>query len=134
MGLPHLGVSPLLDKFFHPQPWDQVGYSRIVQNFGFCQQRNFTEILHKPLDKQKIIASVKKTGKLIIMDEEPKTGSAAAEIAALVADEAFDCLRAPIKRVCAPDTPVPFSPPLEKFWMPDEDDLVKAVNETLNYS
>jgi len=82
-----------------------------------------------PLDKQAIIDSVKKTGRLVIMDEEPKTGSAASEIAAIVAEEAFDLLDAPIKRVCAPDTPIPFSAVLEKFWMPDEEDLIKAVTE-----
>jgi len=82
-----------------------------------------------PLDKETIISSVKKTGKLVVMDEEPKTGSAASEIAAVVAEEAFDVLKAPIKRVCAPDTPIPFSPVLEKAWMPDEDDLIKAVTE-----
>jgi len=48
---------------------------------------------------------------------------------AIVADEAFDYLDAPIKRVCAPDTPVPFSPVLEKRWMPNEDDVVQAVSE-----
>jgi len=84
-----------------------------------------------PLDKQAIIDSVKKTRKLVIMDEEPKTGSVASEIAAIVAEEAFDLLRAPIKRVCAPDTPVPFSPVLEDFWMPDEDNLIKAITEIL---
>lgn len=82
-----------------------------------------------PLDKQAIFNSLEKTGRLVIMDEEPKTGSAAAEIAAVVAEEAFDLLDAPIKRVCAPNTPVPFSPVLEKFWMPDEEDLIKAINE-----
>jgi pyruvate/2-oxoglutarate/acetoin dehydrogenase E1 component len=84
-----------------------------------------------PLDKQAIFDSLKKTGRLVIMDEEPKTGSAAAEIAAVVAEEAFDLLDAPIKRVCAPNTPVPFSPVLEKFWMPDEEDLIKAVSEIM---
>jgi len=84
-----------------------------------------------PLDKQAIYDSVRKTGRLVIMDEEPKTGSASAEIAALVAEEAFDYLDAPIKRVCAPNTPVPFSPVLEKFWMPDEEDLIKAINEIM---
>ncbi len=84
-----------------------------------------------PLDKETIFESVKKTGRLVIMDEEPKTGSAAAEIAALVADEAFDYLDAPIKRVCAPDTPIPFSPPLEQYWMPKEADLIKAINEIM---
>jgi len=84
-----------------------------------------------PLDKQAIIDSVQKTRKLVIMDEEPKTGSVASEIAAIVAEEAFDLLRAPIKRVCAPDTPVPFSPVLEDFWMPDEDNLIKAITEIM---
>ncbi len=82
-----------------------------------------------PLDKETIYNSLKKTGRLIIMDEEPKTGSAAAEIAALVADEAFDYLDAPIKRVCAPNTPIPFSPALEKYWIPHEENLIKAVGE-----
>ena len=84
-----------------------------------------------PLDKQAIIGSIKKTGRLVIMDEEPRTGSAAGEISAIVAEEAFDFLDAPIKRVCAPDTPVPFSPILEKFWVPDEEDLIKAVTEIM---
>ena len=82
-----------------------------------------------PIDKQTIINSVKKTGRLVIMDEEPKTESASSEIAAIVAEEAFDLLDAPIKRVCAPDTPIPFSPTLEKAWMPDEEELIKAVTE-----
>ncbi len=84
-----------------------------------------------PLDKQAIIDSVKKTGRLVIMSEEPKTASSAGEISAIVAEEAFDFLDAPIKRVCAPDTPIPFSPVLEKFWMPDEEDLIKAVTEIM---
>ncbi len=84
-----------------------------------------------PLDKETIISSIKKTGRLIIMDEEPKTGSAAGEIAAIIADEAFDYMDAPIKRVCAPDTPVPYSPVLEDFWIPDENALVKAVSEVV---
>jgi len=84
-----------------------------------------------PLDKQTIIDSVKKTGRLVIISEEPRTGSAAAEIAATVAEEAFDFLDAPVKRVCAPDTPIPFSPALEKFWLPDENNLIKAVREII---
>jgi len=82
-----------------------------------------------PLDKKAIINSVKKTGRLVIMDEDPKTGGAAGEIAAIVAEEAFHHLKAPIKMVSPPDTPVPFSPVLEKFWLPDEDRLIKAVTE-----
>jgi len=82
-----------------------------------------------PLDKQTIIDSVKKTGRLVIMDEEVRSASVAGQIAAIIAEEAFDFLDAPIKRVCAPDTPVPYSPVLEKFWMPDEDKLIKAILE-----
>lgn len=84
-----------------------------------------------PLDKQTILASVKETRRLVIMDEEPKMGSSSADIAAFISEEAFDCLKAPIRRVCAPDTPIPFSPVLEKFWMPDEEDLIKAVTEIM---
>ncbi|MFQ5987392.1 MAG: alpha-ketoacid dehydrogenase subunit beta, partial [Dehalococcoidia bacterium] len=84
-----------------------------------------------PLDKQTILDSVKKTGRLVLFTEECKTGSSASEIAAIVAEEAFDSLDAPIKRVNAPDTPVPFSAVLEKFYMPDEEDLIKAINEII---
>jgi len=82
-----------------------------------------------PLDKQAILDSVKKTGKIVIMTEEPKTGSAAGEIASIVAEEGFDLLDTPIRRLCALDTPLPFSPVLEKAWIPDEEDLIKAVAE-----
>jgi pyruvate/2-oxoglutarate/acetoin dehydrogenase E1 component len=84
-----------------------------------------------PLDKETIFKSLEKTGKLVIMVEEPKAGSSASEIAAVVAEEAFDLLKAPIKRVCAPDTAIPFTPALEKVWMPDEDNLIKAVTEIM---
>ena len=84
-----------------------------------------------PLDTQAIIDSVKKTGRLAIITEEPKTGSAAGEIAAFIAEEALDFLDAPIRRVCAPDTPIPFSPVLEKYWIPDEEDLIKAINDII---
>jgi pyruvate dehydrogenase E1 component beta subunit len=84
-----------------------------------------------PLDKDTIIDSVKKTGRLIIVDESPITGSAASEITATVCEEAFDYLDAPIKRVNAPNTPVPFSPPLEKFYLPDEKKIIRAVNDLI---
>jgi len=85
-----------------------------------------------PLDKQAILDSVKKTGRLVIMTEECKTGSFGSEIAAIVADEAFDYLDAPIKRVNAPDTPVPACPVMENFYLPDENKLIKAVNEIIS--
>ena len=80
-----------------------------------------------PLDKEAIIKSVQKTNKLIIVHEDNLTGGWGAEVAAIVADEAFDYLDAPIKRVCAPDTPVPFAPVMEKFYVPNDGDIIKEV-------
>jgi pyruvate/2-oxoglutarate/acetoin dehydrogenase E1 component len=82
-----------------------------------------------PLDKKAILKSVKKTGRLVIVSEDCKTAGVSAEIAAVVAEEAIDYLDAPIKRVAEPDTPIPFSPPLEQYVIPDEKAIVKAVKE-----
>jgi len=84
-----------------------------------------------PLDKQTIIKSVKKTGRIIIVSEDCKTAGVSAEIAAVVAEEALDYLDAPIKRVAEPDTPIPFSPPLEQYVIPDEKAIIKAVKEVV---
>lgn len=86
-----------------------------------------------PLDKEAILNSVKKTGKLITADEGCVTGGLGSEMAAIVAQEAFDYLEAPIIRVGSPDTPVPFSPPLEQFYIPDEGNIREAVNKILDY-
>lgn len=80
-----------------------------------------------PLDKDAILDSVRKTGRLVVLHEATRTGGFAGEICALVAEEALDSLKAPFRRVTGPDIPVPFSPPLEAFYIPDEHDLVKAV-------
>jgi pyruvate/2-oxoglutarate/acetoin dehydrogenase E1 component len=84
-----------------------------------------------PLDKQTIIRSVKKTGRIVIVSEDCKTSGVSAEIAAIVAEEALDYLDAPIKRVAEPDTPIPFSPPLEQFVIPDERAIIEAVKEVV---
>jgi len=85
-----------------------------------------------PLDKSAIVKSVKKTGRIVIVTEDCKTAGVSAEIGAVVAEEALDYLDAPIKRVAEPDTPIPFSPPLEGFVIPDEKSIIKAVKETLH--
>lgn len=82
-----------------------------------------------PLDKDTILNSVKKTGKVVVAHEAVKTMGIGAEIAAIIADEAFDYLDAPIKRVGAPFVPVPFSKPLEKSYLPSSDSIVAAVKE-----
>ncbi len=82
-----------------------------------------------PLDKETLLASVRKTGRLVVVHEATRTGGFAGEISAIVAEEAFGCLKAPFKRVTGPDIPVPFSPPLEKFYIPGEDGVVRTVME-----
>ncbi len=84
-----------------------------------------------PLDRETILQSVKKTGKVIIVHEAPTFGGFGGEIAALIAEEAFYSLDAPIKRVGAPFTPVPASPILEKFYLPNAEKIVKAAKEIL---
>jgi pyruvate dehydrogenase E1 component beta subunit len=84
-----------------------------------------------PLDMETIIASVKKTHRLVILHEEVKFAGSGAEIAAQVAEEAFDYLDAPISRVAAPFCPVPFSPPLEKAYIPSEEELIAAVHKVM---
>jgi acetoin:2,6-dichlorophenolindophenol oxidoreductase subunit beta len=80
-----------------------------------------------PLDKLTIIDSVKKTGRLITVDEGCKTNNAGSEIAAIIAEEAIDYLEAPIIRVAAPMTPVPYGKLLEELYVPNEDRIRDAV-------
>ncbi|WP_066160098.1 alpha-ketoacid dehydrogenase subunit beta [Halalkalibacter krulwichiae] len=82
-----------------------------------------------PLDKDTIVNSVAKTGRLVIVHEAVKTGGVGAEIAALVQEEVFDYLDAPIQRVAAPFTPVPYSKPLENYFLPDEQKIIEAVKK-----
>jgi pyruvate/2-oxoglutarate/acetoin dehydrogenase E1 component len=84
-----------------------------------------------PLDKQAIMRSVKKTGRIIIVSEDTKTGGVSAEIAASVAEEAIDYLDAPIRRLAEPDTPIPFSPSLEQYVIPNEKTIVQAAKEVV---
>ncbi|GAB4344261.1 MAG: alpha-ketoacid dehydrogenase subunit alpha/beta [Candidatus Abyssubacteria bacterium] len=84
-----------------------------------------------PLDKETIIDSVKKTGRLLICEEGCLTGGFGAEVAAIVAKEAFDYLDAPIERVAALDTPIPFAPILEQTVIPNEDRIEKAIRNLM---
>lgn len=87
-----------------------------------------------PLDKEVIMNSVKKTGRLLVADEDNKTCGVGAEIAALVAEEAIEYLKAPIIRNCSPDTPVPFSPPLEQQYLFGKDRLRASIESLMAYS
>jgi pyruvate dehydrogenase E1 component beta subunit len=85
----------------------------------------------RPLDHDTIIESVKKTNRLIILEESWPFGSVSTEITYRIQDEAFDYLDAPIKRITTADTPAPYSPVLLEAWIPNSNDVVKAVKEIL---
>ena len=86
-----------------------------------------------PLDKEAILASVKKTNKLLIVHEDTRTGGIAGEIASLVCEGAFEDLDGPIQRVTSLDTPVPYSPPLEEHFLPNVAKVVHAARELARY-
>jgi 2-oxoisovalerate dehydrogenase E1 component beta subunit len=87
----------------------------------------------QPFDEEMVMSSVKKTSRLIILHEDTLTGGIGGEIAARVVDQAFVYLEAPIKRITAPDTPVPFAPPLEEFFLPKVADVVKTAKELVAF-
>ncbi len=80
-----------------------------------------------PIDKDVIINSVKKTGKVIIVEEAVKRSGYSANIAAMIVEEAFDCLDAPVIRIGAANTPAPFNPNLEARYLPDEEDIYQKI-------
>jgi 2-oxoisovalerate dehydrogenase E1 component beta subunit len=86
-----------------------------------------------PLDTDAIISSVRKTGKVLIVHEDILTGGIGAEIAAIVADRAFEHLDAPIMRVASIDSPVPFAPPLEEFFLPNARKVLDGIRSLSAY-
>ncbi|GIN78457.1 Acetoin:2,6-dichlorophenolindophenol oxidoreductase subunit beta [Bacillus paralicheniformis] len=84
-----------------------------------------------PLDEEAVLSSVEKTNRLVIVDEANPRCSIAADIASLAADKGFDSLDAPVKKVTAPHTPVPFSPPLEDLYLPTPEKVANTVLEML---
>ena len=86
-----------------------------------------------PLDKEGIYGSVKKTSKVIVLYEASRTGGVGAEVAALISEDIFGYLDAPIIRISAPDVPIPYSPPMEEFYMPKADDVVRAARRLAAY-
>ena len=86
-----------------------------------------------PLDRETILNSVKKTGKVLILHEDTLTGGIGGEIAALISEHAFEYLDAPVKRVASLDTPVPYAPTLEEYFLPNTNKVVKALRELAQY-
>jgi 2-oxoisovalerate dehydrogenase E1 component beta subunit len=86
-----------------------------------------------PMDKPRILEAARKTGRVLIVHEPTKTGGPGGEIAALIAEHAFMDLDAPIVRVAPPDTPVPYSPPLEEFFLPNATKIAEAIRALAAY-
>jgi 2-oxoisovalerate dehydrogenase E1 component beta subunit len=86
-----------------------------------------------PLDREAITQTVKKTNKVILLHEDTRTGGLAGEIAAIINEDAFDDLDGPIVRITSLDTPVPFSPPLEHYFLPQVEDVVREVRKLKAY-
>jgi 2-oxoisovalerate dehydrogenase E1 component beta subunit len=86
-----------------------------------------------PLDRETLVASAKKTGKVLVVHEDTRTGGIAGEIAATINEEAFDHLDGPVLRVTAPDTPVPYSASLEDFFLPNAAKILAAARPLVLY-
>ncbi|MEA2175622.1 MAG: hypothetical protein QOD00_3214 [Blastocatellia bacterium] len=86
-----------------------------------------------PLDKEAILSSIRKTSRALVLHEASRTGGIGGEIAATIAEEAFEWLDAPVVRVASLDTPVPYSPPLEEYYLPQTRDVVDAARKLAAY-
>ena len=86
-----------------------------------------------PYDEAAVLASVRKCNKVILLHEDTRTGGMAGELAAAIAEKAFDDLDGPVVRVTAPDTPVPFAPPLEDYFLPNAGKVVEAARKLAAY-
>jgi 2-oxoisovalerate dehydrogenase E1 component beta subunit len=86
-----------------------------------------------PLDEEAILASAAKTGKVIVLHEATRTGGPGGEIAALISERAFEYLDGPVVRMAPPDTPVPYSPPLEEYFLPNAEKVGKAIRALYDY-
>jgi len=87
----------------------------------------------RPWDQETVFESVAKTGRAIVANEAPKMGGLGAEVSAAISEETFSMLKAPVRRVCGLDAPIPFSLPLEKIILPDKDDIISAIQATIAY-
>jgi 2-oxoisovalerate dehydrogenase E1 component beta subunit len=86
-----------------------------------------------PLDKETVLESVRKNNKVFILHEDTRTGGIAGEITAIICEEVFEYLDGPVLRVTAPDTPVPYSPPLEEFFLPKVSDVLTTARKLAAY-
>ena len=86
-----------------------------------------------PLDEEAILSTAAKTGKVIVLHEATRTGGPGGEVAAVISERAFEYLDAPVVRMAPPDTPVPYSPPLEEYFLPNAEKVGKAIRALYEY-
>jgi 2-oxoisovalerate dehydrogenase E1 component beta subunit len=117
--------------------WGAMVYTATEAAGELAKEGFETEVLDLrtiiPWDRQRVLESVRRTSKVLVLHEDTRTGGFGAEIAATIAEEAFEDLDAPVMRLAAPDTPVPFSPPLEKAFIPQVEDVTKALRDLAAY-
>jgi len=104
----------------------------MTKNGVSCEVIDLRTLL--PLDKETLLTSAKKTNKVAVVHEDKKTMGIGAEVAALIQEEAFDSLDAPVSRICGPDIPImPFSPPLEDYFVLNPGKVVKELEKLAAY-
>jgi pyruvate/2-oxoglutarate/acetoin dehydrogenase E1 component len=112
--------------------WTALDAARILESEGIDVEVVDLRTLF-PLDEETILTSIARTNRAIVLHEATRTGGIGAEIAAVIAERAFEYLDAPLVRVTAPDTPVPFSPPLEDFFLPNAEKVSRAARALVGY-
>ena len=112
-------------------------YTALEAAEALSKEGNDVEIVDlrtvSPLDREAIAETVRKTSKVIILHEHSRTGGLAGEIAAIINEEAFDALDGPIVRIAAQDSPVPFSPPQEEYFLPKVSDVLREARRLRAY-
>jgi 2-oxoisovalerate dehydrogenase E1 component beta subunit len=112
--------------------WGMEAAAKLEQEGISCEVIDMRTLL--PIDKPTILQSVKKTGKALLLQEAPKTAGVMAEISAIITEEAFDYLDAPVMRLAGLDVPpIPFAPPYEKFYLPTVDRIIKKAKQLKAY-
>ncbi len=112
--------------------WAMEAAEKLEKEGIFCEVIDMKTLL--PIDKQTILESVKKTGKALLLQEAPKTAGVMAEISAIITEEVFDYLDAPVMRLAGLDVPpIPFAPPYEKFYLPTVDRIMKKARQLKAY-
>jgi pyruvate/2-oxoglutarate/acetoin dehydrogenase E1 component len=117
--------------------WSQMTIESLAAAGMLAEEEVNAEVVDlrslSPLDMETVAASVRKTGRVLVVDEGPRSGGASAEIACRIAESVFDYLDAPVRRLTTPDVPVPASPPLEQAALPNADTIADAAVALVEY-